>query len=121
MSDENTTPKKKFVPLTITDAQIADLDEEHEDILVLRGPEKAPWVCVVRRPTRKETVAFKNHAKRDSATANEQLIRAICVFPSGKSEDFERQLNRWPFFVDGLTDTKSFKDFVGITVEEDVK
>ena len=121
MSEEIPTPKKsKFVPFVITDEQIQALEDEHEDVLVLRGPEKAPWIAVLRRPTRQETIGYKTHAKRDSTTANEQLIRATCLFPK-KGEDFDRQLARWPFFVDGLADSKSFKDFVGITVESDLK
>ena len=120
MSDENPTPKKpKFVPFTITDEALAALEDEHEDILVLKGPEKAPWIAVLRRPTRQEAIGYKTHAKRDSTTANEQLITRICVFPKG--DDFQRQLARWPLFVDGLAGSESFKDFIGITVENDLK
>lgn len=118
MSEE--IPKPKFVPFTITDEEIQALDDEHEDVLVLRGPEQAPWIVVLRRPTRQETIGYKMHAKRDSTTANEQLIRAVCVFPK-KGDDFDRQIKRWPFFVDGVADSKPFKDFVGITVENDLK
>lgn len=116
------TPKParpKFVPLTISDERLAELEAEHEDVLVMKGPEMAPWLAVVRRPTRQETIGFKTHAKRDSTTANEQLVRAICVFPKG--EDLARQIARWPLFVDGLCDSKTFRDFVGITVDNDLK
>jgi len=115
-----TAPKKpKFVPITISDEEIALLEDEHEDVLVCRGTEKAPWIAVCRRPTRQEAIGYKTHAKRDSTTANEQLITRICVFPKGA--DFQRQLARWPLFVDAIAVAESFKDFVGITVEHDLK
>lgn len=112
-------PKKKFEPIVLSEEKRNALEEEHEDILVLKGPEKAPWVVVLKRPTRQQAIAYKNHAKRNSETANEQLVRATCVFPTG--DDFDRQLTRWPFSVDGIADSQSFKDFVGIAVDESVK
>lgn len=118
MSEE--TPKKsKFVPIEVTPEQIAALEDQHEDVLVLRGSEMAPWVAVLRRPTRQEAIGYKTHGKRDSTTANEQLITRICVFPA--KEDFQRQLARWPFFVDGIADSPVFKEFVGISVDADLK
>lgn len=126
---ENTPPnggdekpkKAKFKPLELTPEMEADLEEKHEDILVLRGPEEAPWVVALRRPSRQETIAYKHAAKSSAATASEALVRAICVFPEAKTQDFERQLQRWPFFVDGLVDARKFRNFVGITVENDLK
>ena len=116
---EETPKKTKFFPFSVTEEQLAKFEEEHEDVLVMRGPEKAPWLVVLRRPTRQEAIGYKTHAKRDSTTANEQLITRTCVFPKG--DDFARQIARWPFFVDGIADSQAFKDFVGITVEADLK
>jgi hypothetical protein len=108
-----------FTPVTFTEEQRKALEEKHEDILVLKGNERAPWLAVMKRPSRQEAVGYKTHAKRDQATANEQLLRAIIVHPTG--EDLEKQLARWPLFVDGIVDTQAFRDFVGISVDDSLK
>jgi hypothetical protein len=120
MSDE----KKKaapYEPVILTLEKLAELEETHgeDNLLVMKGTERAPFVVALRRPDRKETIAYKDHAKRNSATANEQLLRKISVFPTG--DDLEKQLARWPFLPDGVCDSAVFRDFVGIAVDESVK
>jgi hypothetical protein len=109
-----------YVPVTLSDDQKAKLEEEHEDILVLRGNEqRAPWLVAIRRPKRTETIGYKAAAKRDATTANEQLVRKITVYPTGA--DLEKQLDRWPFLCDGIADSEAFKDFLGLSTSEDLK
>ncbi len=106
----------KFIPITITDEELARLDSEHDDVCVFRGKPMAPWLAVIRRPTFQESQAYKAMAS-DAAKkplANVKLITAICVYPKGGSEDWKRQFDRWPFFPDGLSDSDTFKEFVGL-------
>lgn len=113
-------PKRPpYVPIELTDDKRQELEDEHEDILVLRGTERAPWVIVVRRPTRQETIGYKAHARKDNLTANEQLLARITVYPTGA--DYDRQVARWPFIPDGVAASKVFNEFVGIAVDESLK
>ena len=108
-----------YVPVTITDDELATLESEHEDVLKLGGGERAPWVIVLRRPKRQETIAFKQHANRDIATANEALVRRITVAPKG--EDLEKMIDRWPFLCDAVASSEAFKDFIGLAVGAQLK
>jgi hypothetical protein len=110
----------KYEPVKLDDATKDALEEKHEDILVLTGDaEMSPWLVVVRRPTRQETLGYKQHAKRDQTTANEQLIRKLTVYPSG--EELEKQHTRWPFFPDGIVSDDKFSRFMGLSVEASLK
>ncbi len=109
----------KYVPLAISDEDLARLDEEHDDVMVFKGTELAPWLCVVRRPTAEECHAYKALANDSNPmkkiTANVKLITAISVFPKKDTEDWKRQYSRWPMFPDGLAiNSKSFQEFCGI-------
>lgn len=108
-----------YTPVELSDAQKSALEAEHEEILILRGNAKAPWLVAMRRAKRPETIGYKNHAKRDATTANEMLVRKIAVFPTDRA--FEDQLERWPFLCDGIADSEPFKDFLGLSVAEDLK
>lgn len=108
-----------YAPVVLDEETRQRLEDEHGDILVLKGGEKAPWVMVVRRPTRPETLAYKGAAKKQDGTANEQLVRRVTVFPAGA--DLERQLARWPFMPDGIVDAPAFKEFIGIAADADLK
>ncbi len=108
-----------YTPVTLSDEQKIALEAEHEDILVMKGGDRAPWLMVLRRAKRQETIGYKQHHKRDSTTANEQLVRKITIFPVGN--DMEKQLDRWPFLCDGIADAESFKDFLGLSAAEDLK
>ncbi len=106
----------KYVPLTISDEDLAKLDEEHDEVLHFKGPVEAPWLCVVRRPTADEALAYKSMAN-DSAkklSANVKLVTAISVFPKKDSDEWKRQYSRWPLFADGLVINKTFERFCGI-------
>ena len=107
-----------YTPLTITDEELEKLDTEHDDVMKFQGdPELAPWLCVVRRPTAEEALAYKtmgaDPAKKISANA--KLITAISVFPKKDTEEWKRQYSRWPFFPDGLADNKRFSAFCGLS------
>lgn len=108
-----------YVPVSVSDEELARLEEKHEDIIMLRGGERAPWVMVLRRPTRQETLAFKQHAKKNQESANEALIRRITVAPQG--DDLERQIERWPLLCDAAANNDAFQDFIGATVSEQQK
>lgn len=107
----------KFEPITITEDEIAKLDEVHDDVMVFRGdPELAPWLCVVRRPTAEEALAYKAMANDPAkkVSAGTKLITAISVFPKKDTDDWKRQYSRWPFFPDGLLTNKRFEAFCGL-------
>ncbi len=108
----------KYVPLTISDDDLAKLDDEYDDVMVFKGPELAPWLCVVRRPTAEEATAYKSLANDANAqkkiTANVKFVTAICVFPKKDSDEWKRQYSRWPLFPDGLARNSRFEEFCGI-------
>jgi len=107
----------KFVPVTISDEQLAALDELHDDVMVFKGhAELAPWLCVVRRPTAEEATAYKAMANDPAkkTAANTKLVTAIAVWPPKDSDDWKRQYTRWPLFPDGLVANKRFEAFCGI-------
>ena len=108
----------KYVPLEISKEDLARLEEEHEDISVYRGTERAPWLVVVRRPTFQESQAYKTMGADPikKPLANVKLITAISVFPKNGTEDWKKQFDRWPFFPDGIADSDDFKDFIGIAL-----
>ena len=119
MADGDNTKKARFAPPELDEESRARLEEEHEDILVLRGGEKAPWTIVLCRPNRQQTIAFKQHARKDPSTANEALLRRIVVFPKG--EDLEKVFARWPLVPDFIADSAAFKGFLGGAVDDDKK
>lgn len=107
----------KYEPLTISDDALAALDAEYDDVMVFRGPELAPWLCVVRRPTAEEATAYKALANDPSPmkkiTANVKFITAISVFPKKESEEWKKQYSRWPLFPDGMARNSRFEEFCG--------
>lgn len=107
----------KYVPLTISDADLIALDNEHDDVMKFCGDsDLAPWLCVVRRPTAEEALAYKamgaDPQKKISAGA--KLISAISVYPKKDTEEWKKQYSRWPFFPDGLIVNKRFEAFCGL-------
>jgi hypothetical protein len=108
----------KYEPLTITDEQIAALENEYGDVGVFRGPPLAPWICVVRPPTAEEATAYKSLANDANTakkiTANVKLISALSVFPKKDTEEWKKQYSRWPLFPDGLARNSAFEEFCGI-------
>ncbi len=106
----------KFEPLKVSEEQLAALESEYGDIMYFKGPELAPWICVVRPPSAEEALAYKSMVN-DSAkkiSANVKFITAISVFPKKDSDDWKRQYSRWPFFPDGLATNKRFEEFCGL-------
>lgn len=108
----------KYEPLTISDEELERLDAEHDDVMVFKGPELAPWLCVVRRPTAEEATAYKSLANDSNPlkkiTANVKLVTAICVFPKKDTEEWKKQYTRWPLFPDGLVKNSRFEEFCGL-------
>lgn len=106
----------KYVPLTITNEQLDALDEEHDDVMPLKGSERAPWLCVVRRPNAEEALAYKTMAADPlkKTSANVKLITAISVYPKKDTDEWKRQYSRWPLFPDGLVAKKCFEEFCGL-------
>lgn len=113
----------KYQPLTISDEELAKLDEQYDDVFVFKGRPLSPWIAVLRRPTYDDTQAYKALAQEPMkrSIANTKLITALCVFPKGNSPEWKAQLERWPFFVDGICETDDFKDFVGMSVANSAK
>jgi hypothetical protein len=107
----------KYVPLSISDEDLAKLDDEFDDVMVFSGdPELAPWLCVVRRPNAEEALAYKAMAS-DAAkktSANTKLVTALSVFPKKDTEEWKKQYSRWPLFPDGLVKNKRFEAFCGL-------
>lgn len=115
-----------YVPVEADEKLLAELEEKHEDVLVIRGSSKAPWLLVVRRPKRNETILFKQQAKRAPELAAENLLRMITVHPDprDKSSDpnpFDKQVDRWPFLCESAFNSDAFQEFLGLTVEAQVK
>ena len=106
----------KYVPLTITPEALAALDDEHDDVMQFKGPELAPWLVVIRRPTADEATAYKSmaHDPAKKIHANVKLISAIAVFPKKDTKDWNEQYSRWPLFPDGLLQNRAFQEVCGI-------
>lgn len=110
-----------YVPVEVSAEEIAQLETKHDDVLVMKGGESSPWTVVLRRPKRQETIAYKQHAAKDQPTSAEALIRRICVAPDPKTDEFEKQMDRWPFFCDAIMASTTFREFLGLSASEQVK
>lgn len=107
----------KYEALTISDEEIAKLDDAHDDVMVFKGDaELAPWLCVVRRPNAEEAMAYKAMAADPAkkTAANVKLITALSVYPRKDTDEWKRQYSRWPLFPDGLCANKRFETFCGL-------
>jgi hypothetical protein len=106
----------KYEPLSISDDDLSKLDDEHDDVMHFHGPELAPWLCVIRRPTADEALAYKTMANDPlkKPSANVKLVTALSVYPKKDSEEWKRQYSRWPMFPDGLVANKRFEMFCGL-------
>lgn len=107
----------KYEPLKITDDELARLDTDNDDVMMFTGDaELAPWLCVVRRPTAEEALAYKTMAADPlkKTTANVKLVTALSVFPKKETDEWKKQYSRWPLFPDGLVSNKRFEMFCGI-------
>ncbi len=108
----------KYVPLIISEEDLAKLDDEHDDVMQFKGPELAPWLCVIRRPTAEEAMAYKTLANDPNPlkkiTANVKLVSALSVYPKKDSEEWKAQYSRWPMFSDGLVKNSRFEEFCGV-------
>lgn len=92
----------------------AKLAEDHDVVAFCgRGPKR--WTAVLRRPTRQETIGFKQALKQEQGNAGAKLLKRICLHPAGA--DFDRQLEEVPFFPDGIAEHKAFREFVGVAID----
>ncbi len=107
----------KYEPLKITDDELEKLDAEYDDVMLFKGdPDLAPWLCVVRRPTAEEALAYKSmmNDPQKKVSGGTKLITALSVYPKKDTEEWKRQYSRWPFFPDGLLANKRFEAFCGL-------
>lgn len=103
-----------------TQELLNELEQKHGDILLLRGDKRmAPYLFVFRRPKRQETIGYKVHLKKDSTTANEELIRRIAVYPD--KPEIEKIFDIFSFAPDGCVNNSDFQNFVGISTAADLK
>lgn len=120
------TPRKKqtWQPPELTAAKLAELDAEHEDVLVLRGDdEMSPWVVVIKRPSRPQTIQYKTTSRKaegnQAVLANEQLLRQIIVWP--EQHHVDAMFARWSMLADGIALDSTFKRFIGVATEAGLK
>lgn len=109
-----------YQPVTPTSEQLAELETKHGDLLALSGdPKYSPYLMVFRRPKRQEIIGYKHHLKKDSTTANEELVKRIVVFPD--KAELDRILDVFPLAPDFCVNDDSFQKFVGLASAADLK
>lgn len=107
----------KYEPLTITPEQVSALETEHGDVMVCQGPERAPWLCVVRRPTTEEAAAFvdtANNAQKKNYAIT-KLVTAISVYPKKDSEEWRKQYSAFSLFPFGVFAWEPFQEFTALS------
>lgn len=111
----------RFIPVAPPDSATLDaLDDEHDGIHVALGPEAAPFVYVIRRPTARELRAYSLEVKRaDALDANRKLLSAVTVYPS--PADVARQVERWPGSPGAVLTSSGFSEFTGAVIGEHQK
>ena len=109
-----------YQPVKPTEDQLTELEQKHGDLLALSGdPKYSPYFVVFRRPKRQEIIGYKVHLKRDSTTANEELVKRIVVFPD--RQELDRILDTFPLAPDFCVNDDSFQKFVGLASQADLK
>jgi hypothetical protein len=108
----------KFEPTAPPDDErLAALDSEHDGVAVLMGPEKAPFLYVIRRPTAHELSSYSAEVKRGKTLeANRLLLRAITVYP--ERAQVEQQIARWPASAGAALTSTTFEEFSGGVIDE---
>ncbi len=109
-----------YVPVSITEEQLAALDDQHDGVLMMRGKPMAPWLVVIRRPNEDEAIAYKAMAN-DTAKktfANVKLLKACAVYPDPKGEDWKKQFARWPLALDGIAASDAFTAYTGVSCDQ---
>ena len=111
----------KFAPVTVTESQLAALDEEHDGVLHFEGDkDMAPFCYVIRRPTAGELTSYQGALKPKGILASNRLfLKALCVYPTGA--DFDRQIERWPSSAGACLTSDRFTAFSGGIVSEHQK
>ena len=76
-----------------------------------------------RKRTQREPPALDGgqaSARREgNTTANEQFVRRLVVWPDVSAVDV--MVDRWPFFPDGIIDSATFKQFIGVSAAVEQK
>ena len=108
----------KFEPTQPPDEDtLSSLDSEHDGVAALLGPEKAPFVYVIRRPTAHELSSYSAEVKRGKTLeANRLLLRAITVYPDRAA--VEQQIARWPASAGAALTSDTFTEFSGGVIDE---
>ncbi len=106
----------KYEPITIAADEVTKLEDLHERIMVLQGPERCPWLCVFRGPTTDEARAFVAMAndKAKSEYANVKLLTALSVYPKKDTPEWNRQYSTFPLFLFDAWSHKGLQEFLGL-------
>ncbi len=111
----------KYEPITITPEEVAKLEDLHERIFVLKGPERCPWLAVFRSPNADEARAFVAMAndKAKAEYANVRLLTQLCVYPKGgkeheQSSEWKRQYSAFPLFLFDAWSHNGLQEFLGL-------
>jgi hypothetical protein len=132
MSEPNDAPspapvlkrKASWQPPVLTQEIIDRLEAEHEDLFVMRGdPDLSPWVMVLKRPTRPQTLLWKSNSRKtegqQAVIANEQLIRATVVWPEVHHVD--AQIAKFSLMPDAIVNNDRYRAFIGVAADADLK
>ncbi len=107
----------KFVPITITEEQKTALESTHGDVMVVQGPERSPWLCVLRRPSTDEAAAYVAMANdtQKKTHAPVKLVTALCVYPPKDSEEWRKQYSTFPLFPFDVFSAGFVQEFLGLS------
>lgn len=107
----------KFVPLVVTPEQKLALESAHGDVMVIQGPERSPWLCVLRRPSTEEAAAYVAMANdpQKKTHASVKLITALSVFPAKDSEEWRTQYSTFPLFPFDVFSAGFVQEFLGLS------
>ena len=108
-----------FKKIEISAEKLESLDNEHDEVCVFNGTERAPFLFVLRRPKAKDLKAYAQLAKQDAVRANMELLKALTVYP--EREDVERQLDRWPTAAGAVLTSNTYAEFTGSVLADHQK
>jgi hypothetical protein len=128
-SDQSPSPapalkRKAWQPPQLTQDILDQLEAEHEDLIIMRGdPDMSPWVMVLKRPTRPQTLLWKSNSRKtdgqQAVIANEQLIRATVVWP--ETHHVDAQIAKFSLMPDAIVNSERYRAFIGVAADADLK
>ncbi len=106
----------KYEPLTITEEDLAKLEDQYERVFALKGPPMCPWLAVFRGPNTEEARAFVAMAndKAKQEYANVKLLTNLSVFPKKDTPEWIRQYSTFPLFLYDAWSHKGLQEFLGL-------